>query len=525
MDDSLQVMMPLEGSQSVYSIVYPEGTTPTSGNGEDFFQFLLAQLTSSGGTNTTQGIENFLSFQPLQITSDGDDTGGENAGGETNANLITNMFSFPLLSEIAESISPELAGLQYEEIVDGGTEMQFAAQPEVPTGESSVWLEGKIFNPMPFSIDSEGTSRVGENTGDVKSAISLVSDDTATQSTIFGESGFSEEGTKNVVPEARTFETAQVINQQSERISVTDTFIGNTAYDGKSEELLLQKTGELANQRYPVNSTEENGNEYAVDEFMADSPFVEKNEVLFSLLNRGELSKLDLATARSLSTAFDNSSAAPADVNAETSITFGDANANFASSKQSMTSNNFFDVFENNEFTNMETAEQAGKGESTFEGRVRQAQEAQSVAQQIVKSAHFRQGIKVSEFSLSLEPEYLGNLKVSIAMEGDTIFAKIAARSAYTHDMLSSNLSALKESFNNAGIKFDAIEVSMDEGESGFESFQTEENFQQGEAASNNASFRDFNPFEYVYEERQPAMHDESVSNVLNGAYHIDYLA
>ncbi len=122
----------------------------------------------------------------------------------------------------------------------------------------------------------------------------------------------------------------------------------------------------------------------------------------------------------------------------------------------------------------VEASAEADKGDKTtnaeesFMKRVKQMEEAQSVARQLAQSASFKQGVNGSEFTIKLEPDYLGRLKINISQdsEGDGMIAKIVAESSYTKEVLNNNLPTLKDSLSAEGIEIDDIQI-LNEDEDG----------------------------------------------------------
>ena len=172
-----------------------------------------------------------------------------------------------------------------------------------------------------------------------------------------------------------------------------------------------------------------------------------------------------------------------------------------------------------------ESLQDAGKATFGSEqtARIDQIKEIQSIAQQIIKSARFSQNSEVSEFRISLEPEYLGSLKMSIVMENDAMFAKIITDNAYTRDILTNDLNVLKESLERVGIKLDVVEVVTEEEEHAFTSTESDaKESEQNTYGSESKESTGFEEFLKGYEEKEvPA---SVISEVADEMYHVDYL-
>jgi flagellar hook-length control protein FliK len=137
--------------------------------------------------------------------------------------------------------------------------------------------------------------------------------------------------------------------------------------------------------------------------------------------------------------------------------------SNFSYVKQDADAQQFF-TMQTEQTQTPHAAEKSTLPESSFDDRVRQAQDAQAIAQQMVKAASFRQGIAFSELTLSLKPEYLGNLRMNVSIENDVVFAKITTDSAYARDVMSNNMPMLREALDSVGIQVEDIRVTFEEG-------------------------------------------------------------
>jgi flagellar hook-length control protein FliK len=176
----------------------------------------------------------------------------------------------------------------------------------------------------------------------------------------------------------------------------------------------------------------------------------------------------------------------------EATMDFSDGTSSDAEA-QTHTPDSAKDSVPNPAFFTTEKSAETQHFESWTEERVRQVKEAQMISQQIVKSVHFRQGITNSEFSLTLEPDYLGQLRMKISSNNDTVSAHIVTDTPYTKNILLENISMLKESLNNAGVKLDQIEITVEESDAGLD-FDTQNsgNGLEARTSSNKSSTDDF---------------------------------
>jgi hypothetical protein len=101
--------------------------------------------------------------------------------------------------------------------------------------------------------------------------------------------------------------------------------------------------------------------------------------------------------------------------------------------------------------------------ESDAETRIRQLKEAQAISNQIVKSASFKNGVNGTEFSITLEPDYLGQLRMKVSSDKNSVSAHIVTESEYTKNILLDNIQVLKDSLQDAGVRVNTIEIVTDE--------------------------------------------------------------
>jgi flagellar hook-length control protein FliK len=165
--------------------------------------------------------------------------------------------------------------------------------------------------------------------------------------------------------------------------------------------------------------------------------------------------------------------------------------------------------------------------------RILQAKEAQMVAQQIARSVHFRKGVESSEFLMRLEPDHLGQLKMKISSTDEVVSARIVTDTVHTKDLLLNNISTLKESLSNAGVRFSEIEITVEESSTGFDfDAQDQGSGLESRTSSNKSSTEDlaFPSYHELADEIEP----EQLSSLKpftpeirfdNGTYSVNFLA
>jgi len=95
-------------------------------------------------------------------------------------------------------------------------------------------------------------------------------------------------------------------------------------------------------------------------------------------------------------------------------------------------------------------------------GREAQVKEAQAIAQQMVKNAQLKNVNGVQQYTINLEPKYLGAIKLQISVnENSEVLARIVSDNPHTAEILQSNQQILKDTFAEAGVKMGAFEVHV----------------------------------------------------------------
>ncbi|QGG48173.1 flagellar hook-length control protein FliK [Heliorestis convoluta] len=87
----------------------------------------------------------------------------------------------------------------------------------------------------------------------------------------------------------------------------------------------------------------------------------------------------------------------------------------------------------------------------------------QEVFSQIIAQAKLLNKAGAQELKIQLKPDFLGPLKMRLIMEDGLVSIRIAAENPHIRQMIESNLSHLKQSLEEQGVKFDRIEVNQGE--------------------------------------------------------------
>ena len=87
--------------------------------------------------------------------------------------------------------------------------------------------------------------------------------------------------------------------------------------------------------------------------------------------------------------------------------------------------------------------------------------ETKTIISQIVESFALNQGIDETSIQMQLNPENLGKLFINVTTKEGAVRASIVATNEVVKEALETQIIALKENLNQAGVKVDAVEVTV----------------------------------------------------------------
>lgn len=87
--------------------------------------------------------------------------------------------------------------------------------------------------------------------------------------------------------------------------------------------------------------------------------------------------------------------------------------------------------------------------------------ETKTIISQIVESFGLNQGIDETSIQMQLNPENLGKLFINVTAKEGAVSASIVATNEVVKEALETQIIALKENLNQAGVKVDAVEVTV----------------------------------------------------------------
>ncbi|MFC1809337.1 flagellar hook-length control protein FliK [Candidatus Omnitrophota bacterium] len=172
------------------------------------------------------------------------------------------------------------------------------------------------------------------------------------------------------------------------------------------------------------------------------------------------------------------------------------------------------------------SAETEGTSKSTFgfEQNLQRLQEAQSVIKQISKQVGIQQGMRTTEINMKLEPEHLGNMKISVKMQDQVINAQITVDNEHVKELLESNMIALKNSMMNSQIKVDKVEVEVSgEAEGTFINDAEQGRNLTGQQTRGHHNNLESGFAQSLFDGETPA--SSMNSSILNDLYQVNYLA
>lgn len=107
------------------------------------------------------------------------------------------------------------------------------------------------------------------------------------------------------------------------------------------------------------------------------------------------------------------------------------------------------------------TTETVVLSQAEFSQTYQQVVDIQNVMEQIVESAKVTISTDTTKMEMQLNPENLGKIYMEITSKEGTISAKFVAQNDSVREALQAQMADLKQNLNQAGIKVDAVEVTV----------------------------------------------------------------
>lgn len=97
-----------------------------------------------------------------------------------------------------------------------------------------------------------------------------------------------------------------------------------------------------------------------------------------------------------------------------------------------------------------------------FDEKLQKLQDTEAIVKQISKQMSMHQGVRTTELTVKLEPDHLGTVQVSVRSNGDQgVTAEMVVSHPQVKELLESDISALKNSLDDAQIKIHRFDISV----------------------------------------------------------------
>jgi flagellar hook-length control protein FliK len=114
-----------------------------------------------------------------------------------------------------------------------------------------------------------------------------------------------------------------------------------------------------------------------------------------------------------------------------------------------------------------------------------------AVVDQMISHFSANKQLETSTVNLKLHPQELGELRLEIKVEQDNVKAHIVTQSPHSQEMLDRHLPKLREALEQQGLHLQDIEVSVADGNAGFEEqFANNSGWQQSQQSMSQRNTR-----------------------------------
>lgn len=534
---------PFANMQAMAGIMQQNGLFSNQGTGAvngDFFSVLLNQISES--MNQAEGMQPFMEMMSNEFAAFGDSmTAAQTQGSsEEGQEFSGDMLPFPFFSETGESFSPEAVN-KLLEIFAASQGEQMNALGEFQMPEDSDEAAQGAFEKMPeissWKEFSQFFQANFQNSGEAAGF-----EDAENSELFASESTSSEKG--ELAKGLSVFEGMSFISGNDVELKVAEKQVSDA--NGLFADINQEET---ENAFKPVDSgsnwslpeltqVQDQNSAEAYQPFLSDGMNLYMEKLLSSSEPFAKTSQNSLLEdqGRSGLSDFFASSDENVKTEAETSADMF-MNMNDQTTEEDSAQRSVFDSSENDHdslevqferaLNKTEESEKAETLKHSNQARKNEAEEAKAIADQLIKSAKYQNTAEGGEFTLSLQPSYLGNLKVSVAIEGDTVVTRIAAQNSNTKNILNDNIDELKKAFDEAGIESGEIEIVNDGDDNSDFEFMQDSDSKAEQHKKKSSGFGDFftsleDEINAEAENMQPAGAAASVTETPD--YNIDFL-
>ena len=147
------------------------------------------------------------------------------------------------------------------------------------------------------------------------------------------------------------------------------------------------------------------------------------------------------------------------------------------------------------------------------------------IVRQVVEQIKVTTGQQLSSIEIMLNPENLGKVHIAVTARQGVITAQLTAQNEQVKAALENQMTALKEHFNNQGVKVESVEITVQS--HGFESQQNLEGNNSEQAGQEKKTHRKLD-LSSLEELEESDMTDEEIrakDAIVNGDSSVEYSA
>ena len=147
------------------------------------------------------------------------------------------------------------------------------------------------------------------------------------------------------------------------------------------------------------------------------------------------------------------------------------------------------------------------------------------IVRQVVEQIKVTTTQQLSSIEVMLNPENLGKVHVAVTAKQGIVTAQLTAQNEQVKAALENQMTALKEQFNNEGVKVEAVEITVQS--HGFESEQNLEGNNSNQAQQEKKSHRklDLSSLEGLDESDMTSEEIRAKDAIVNGNSSVEYSA
>ena len=147
------------------------------------------------------------------------------------------------------------------------------------------------------------------------------------------------------------------------------------------------------------------------------------------------------------------------------------------------------------------------------------------IVRQVVEQIKLTTGQQMQSIEVMLNPENLGKVHITVTAREGVVTAQLTAQNEQVKAALENQMTALKEHFNNQGIKVEAVEITIES--HGFEAEQNLEGNDSNQAGQERKASRklDLSSLEGLEESEMTDQEIRARDAIVNGDSSVEYSA